>query len=86
MPTAYKNDCPLCGQQKTSWSEKCADCENDRKRILAATAREQSDRNFLTRYQNWSLSQIGTELHVSRERARQLKRNAQRRQELLGVA
>ena len=81
MPSANKNECPTpgCVNLKTSWSDKCADCEHERKRLSVATERRDDDLAFLTTYQGWTLSQIASERHISRERARQLLAKARAR-------
>lgn len=79
MTLPNKNDCPSCGQPKTSWSARCRDCDNQSKRLTTALERRDSDIAFLMRYRGWTLSQIGTELGVSRERSRQLLAKAKTR-------
>lgn len=85
MPASSKNQCPYCGQEKTSWSLKCAECEHTRKRVVEAVDRRDDDVAFLQRYDGWSLARIGADRKVSRERARQLKENAYRRLATIGI-
>lgn len=81
MSSGNKNDCPTpgCSQQKTSWSDKCASCEHQRKRLTIAIERKDADRAFLSTYGGFSLAQIASERHISRERARQLLSKAKSR-------
>lgn len=78
-PQSNKNACPICGKDKTAWSQKCSSCEANRQRYLAATTHKQSDPEFLAHVEGRTLQSVGDELGISRQAVQKRIRAAQER-------